>query len=108
MGFEVVACYHPIMPVQRLVNIDTGIHKVKLAFSLGRRWGSVIEDRNVISDSRSIIGLSKYGIMVNSETSKPLVRYLADVEQLNYEQRFPVLAGWDGSMTMVFPLTLKT
>lgn len=85
MGFEVVACYHPIMPVQRLINIDTGIHKVKLAFSLGRRWNSVIEERNVISDSRSIIGLSKYGVMVNSETSKPLVRYLADVEQLNYD-----------------------
>ena len=85
MGFEVVACYHPIMPVQRLVNIDTGIHKVKLAFSLGKRWNSVIEDRNVISDSRAIIGLSKYGIMVNSETSKPLVRYLADVEQMNYD-----------------------
>ena len=85
MGFEVVACYHPIMPVQRLVNIDTGIHKVKLAFSLGKRWNSVIEDRNVISDSRSIIGLSKYGVMVNSETGKPLVRYLADVEQLNYD-----------------------
>lgn len=86
VGFEVVACYHPIMPVQRLVNIDTGIHKVKLAFSLGKRWNTIIEDRNVISDSRSIIGLSKYGIMVNSETSKPLVRYLADVEQLNYDQ----------------------
>ena len=85
MGFEVVACYHPIMPVQRLVNIDTGIHKVKLAFSLGKRWNTIIEDRNVISDSRAIIGLSKYGIMVNSETSKPLVRYLADVEQLNYD-----------------------
>lgn len=85
MGFEVVACYHPIMPVQRLVNIDTGIHKVKLAFSLGKRWNTIIEDRSVISDSRSIIGLSKYGIMVNSETSKPLVRYLADVEQLNYD-----------------------
>ena len=85
MGFEVVACYHPIMPVQRLVNIDTGIHKVKLAFSLGKRWNSIIEDRNVISDSRAIIGLSKYGIMVNSETSKPLVRYLADVEQMNYD-----------------------
>lgn len=85
VGFEVVACYHPIIPVQRLVNIDTGIHKVKLAFSLGKRWNSVIEDRNVISDSRSIIGLSKYGIMVNSETSKALVRYLADVEQLNYD-----------------------
>lgn len=85
MGFEVVACYHPIMPVQRLVNIDTGIHKVKLAFSLGKRWNTIIEDRSVISDSRSIIGLSKYGIMVNSETSKALVRYLADVEQMNYD-----------------------
>ena len=85
LGFEVVACYHPIMPIQRLINIDTGIHKVKLAFSLGRRWSTIIEDRSIISDSRSIIGLSKYGIMVNSETSKPLVRYLADVEQMNYD-----------------------
>ena len=85
LGFEVVACYHPIMPVQRLVNVDTKVHKVMLAYRLGRRWETVIEDKNVISDSRSIIGLSKYGIMVNSETSKSLVRYLADVEQLNYD-----------------------
>lgn len=85
MGFEVVACYHPIIPVQRLVNVDTREHKVMLAYRLSRRWDIVIVDRNVISDSRSIIGLSKYGIMVNSETGKALVRYLADVEQLNYD-----------------------
>ena len=85
LGFEVVACYHPIMPVQRLVNVDTKVHKVMLAYRLGRRWETVIEDKNMISDSRSIIGLSKYGIMVNSETSKALVRYLADGEQLNYD-----------------------
>lgn len=85
LGFEITACYHPILPVQRLVNIDSGIHKVKIAFSLGRRWNYVIEDRSTISDSRSIIGLSKYGVMVNSETAKPLVRYLSEVEQLNYD-----------------------
>ena len=85
LGFEVVACYHPIMPVQRLVNVDTREHKVQLAYRLSRRWDTVIVDRNVISDSRSIISLSKYGIMVNSETGKALVRYLADVEQLNYD-----------------------
>lgn len=85
MGFEVTACYHPIMPVQRLVNVDTREHKVQLAYRLSRRWDTVIVDRNVISDSRSIIGLSKYGIMVNSETGKALVRYLADIEQLNYD-----------------------
>lgn len=85
LGFEIVACYHPIMPVQRLVNVDTKVHKVMLAYRLGRRWETVIEDRNVVSDSRSVISLSKYGIMVNSETSKALVRYLADMEQLNYD-----------------------
>lgn len=85
MGFEIVACYHPIMPVQRLVNVDTREHKVMLAYRLSRRWDTVIVDRSVISDSRSIIGLSRYGIMVNSETGKALVRYLADVEQLNYD-----------------------
>ena len=85
LGFEVVACYHPIMPVQRLVNVDTKVHKVMLAYRLGRRWETVIEDRSVVSDSRSVISISKYGIMVNSETSKALVRYLADVEQLNYD-----------------------
>ena len=85
LGFEVVACCHPIMPVQRLVNVDTREHKVQLAYRLSRRWDTVIVERNLISDSRSIIGLSKYGIMVNSETGKALVRYLADVEQLNYD-----------------------
>lgn len=85
LGFEVVACYHPIMPVQRLINVDTKVHKVMLAYRLGRRWETIIEDRSVISDSRSVISLSKYGVMVNSETSKALVRYLADVEQLNYD-----------------------
>ena len=85
LGFEIVACYHPIMPIQRLVNVDTKVHKVMLAYRLGKRWETVIEDRSVVSDSRSVISLSKYGIMVNSETSKALVRYLADVEQLNYD-----------------------
>lgn len=85
LGFPVTACYHPIMPVQRLVNIDSGIHKVKLAFSMGRRWSSIIEDRSTVSDSHVIIGLSRYGIAVNSENAKYLVRYLSEVEQMNYD-----------------------
>lgn len=85
LGFPVTACYHPIMPVQRLVNIDSGIHKIKLAFSMGRRWSSIIEDRSTVSDSRAIIGLSRYGIAVNSENAKYLVRYLSEVEQMNYD-----------------------
>lgn len=85
VGFPITACYHPIMPVQRLVNIDTNVHKIKLAYSLGRRWSYIIEDRSVISDSRAIISLSRYGIAVNSENAKHLVRYLSEVEQMNYD-----------------------
>lgn len=85
VGFPITACYHPIMPVQRLVNIDTNVHKIKLAYSLGRRWSYIIEDRSVISDSRAIISLSRYGIAVNSENAKYLVRYLSEVEQMNYD-----------------------
>ena len=84
-GAETIACYHPILPVERLVNVDTGIHKVKLAYRLSKRWQSVIEDKSTISDSRSIIGLSKYGINVTSDNAKSLVRFLADVEHLNYD-----------------------
>lgn len=41
LGFEVVACYHPIMPVQRLINVDTREHKIQLAYRLSRRWDTV-------------------------------------------------------------------
>ena len=28
----ILACYHPIMPVQRLINAETGKEKIKLAY----------------------------------------------------------------------------
>lgn len=83
-NMPVVACYHPILPVERLVNVDSGIHKVRLAYKLSGRWHDVIEDKATISDGRAIIGLSKYGINVTSDNAKSLVRFLADVEHQNY------------------------
>lgn len=83
-GMPIMACYHPIIPTERLVNVDTKSHKVRLEYKLGGRWFEIIEDKSVISDSRAIIGLSKYGIHVTSDNSRALVKYLSDVEQLNY------------------------
>lgn len=97
-GMPVTACYHPILPIERLVNVDSGIHKVKLAYKLSGRWREVIEDKATISDGRAIIALAKYGINVTSDNAKSLVRFLADVEHLNYD-RIPETAsvgrlGW--------------
>ena len=83
---EVVACPHPIMPVMRLSNIDTGIERIKIAYKKGKGWRSQIVERNIISSSNKIIALSDYGVAVTSENSRDLVNYLHDVENLNYEK----------------------
>ena len=80
-----VACPHPIMPVQRLVNIDTGIEKMRLAFQKGSRWREIIVDKSVVSTASKIVSLSDNGVSVTSENAKALVRYLAEVDSANYE-----------------------
>lgn len=81
---EDIACVHPIMPVERLTNIDTGIEKVRVAFNRGEGWKNEIYERRMLADSRSILDLSINGVAVTSESSRSLVRYLHDIENLNY------------------------
>lgn len=80
-----LACPHPIMPVQRLINIDSGVEKVKLAFQKGNRWREIIVEKSVISSANKIVNLSDNGIGVTSENAKLLVKYLSDVENANYD-----------------------
>lgn len=84
-GSEIVACVHPLMPVERLVNIDTGIEKLRIAYKKGRQWRSMIFDRRQLASASSIVGLSDYGVAVTSENAKFLVQYIHDVENLNYD-----------------------
>lgn len=83
---EEIACSHPIMPVLRLENIDTGLSKVKLAFKRGNVWREVICERKLIASKNSIVSLSDYEIAVTSENAKHLVQYLSDVDSLNYDR----------------------
>ena len=41
------ACCHPVMPVERLINIDTGLEKLRIAYSKGKRWREVIVDKSL-------------------------------------------------------------
>lgn len=83
-GFEELACCHPIMPVERLINIDTGLEKLKIIYSKGNRWREVIVEKKVLASSTKIVDLADYGIAVTSENAKPLIRYLSEIENLNY------------------------
>lgn len=84
-GEELEACNHPLLPVLRLVNIDTGIEKLRLAYRKGKQWRSVIADKKTLASINSILELANVGIAVNSQNARYMVKYLHDIESLNYE-----------------------
>ena len=97
-GYEQTVCRHPILPVERLVNIDSGEERLKLAYKKGRAWRTIIVEKAVIASSSSILQLAANGIMVNSENAKALSTYILEMEQLNYdlipEQKSVGRLGW--------------
>lgn len=85
IGRREMACSHPIMPVERLQNVDTGETRIKLAFSREReQWRTIIVDPSSIASPRKIVDtLSNYDISVTSSTATALVDYLSEVADLN-------------------------
>lgn len=87
-GNREYACSHPILPVERLVNIDTGEVKLKLAYKRpgrDKKWQTTIIGKDVISTSRTIVQLASQGISVTSNSASILVDYLNDIENRNYD-----------------------
>lgn len=80
---KIKACSHPIIPIERLINIDTNIEKIKLAFYKDKKWQYVIVERNTIASKAKIIQLANLGIEVNENNAKELITYLADIMELN-------------------------
>jgi uncharacterized protein (DUF927 family) len=99
-GFENVVCRHPIMPIERLVNIDSGEERLKIAYKKGRFWRSLIAEKSVLASSNSILQLAASGVLVTSENAKSLSKYLFEIEDLNYdtipEQKSVSRLGWVG------------
>lgn len=99
-GYEQIVCRHPILPVQRLINIDSGEERLKIAYKKGRAWRSLIAEKSTLASSNSILQLAANGVVVNSENAKALSTYLLDIENLNYdyipEQKSVGRMGWVG------------
>lgn len=99
-GYEQIVCRHPILPVQRLVNIDSGEERLKIAYKKGRMWRSLIAEKSTLASSNGILQLAANGVVVNSENAKALSTYILDIENLNYdyipEQKSVGRMGWVG------------
>ena len=87
-GAREYACHHAIMPVERLVNIDTSEVKFRLAFKRpgkGKKWQVLIVDKQTVSVAKEIVKLSASGIDVTSKSAPVLVEYINEVENHNYD-----------------------
>lgn len=73
----------PIMPVEVLCNVEDRTEKVRLAFFKEGAWETIIVPRSLIASNNKIIDLADFGIEVNSDNSKHLVKYLADTVAMN-------------------------
>lgn len=82
-GLEEVACYHPILPVERLKNLETGDEQLKIAYKRNNHWEEIIVPKDLVATASKITALSKRGVAVTSENAKLLVRFLSDVENFN-------------------------
>ena len=53
-GFR-LACYHPILPVERLFNLETKTEKIKLAYFRDNKWKDIIVDKDLIASNSKIV-----------------------------------------------------
>ena len=99
-GYHTLVCSHPLMPVKRMENIDTGEQKVEIAFSRGGVWRYNVVDRTVLSSANKIVDLSRYGMDITTESARDVVKYLAIIDALNYDKIGEVRSvgrlGWVG------------
>lgn len=84
------ACTHPIMPVEKLVSVDTGMVKIKLwyrrSYSDRRPWSEIVVPMSRISKAADIVALADCGISVTSgERAQALVDFLRDAIDKNQD-----------------------
>lgn len=95
---RILVCYHPILPIEKYLNLDDGTEKIKIAFYKNNHWKYITVLKSVISSNQSIIKLADVGIAVTSENAKFLVKYLSEIENLNIdkikEKRIFTQLGW--------------
>lgn len=104
-GFGVVKviCPHPIAPVRRFKNVDTGEELLEIWYRRGTTEGRIKDETHIVPKdtiANSILSLAKYGIVVNKRNDKDLSAYIMDMEEYNYdvlnEEKSVKRLGWVG------------
>ena len=104
-GFGVAhsICTHPIAPVRRFKNVDTGEELLELWYRRGTAEGKIKDETHIVPKdviANGITGLARYGIAVSRKNDKDLSAYIMEMEQYNYdaldEEKSVKRLGWVG------------
>ena len=85
-SYTITVCPRPIMPVERLVNIDTNNEKINLAFFKDERWQNVVADCVTVYNKSNICSLADRGILVTSENARDIVKYITEIISQNMKE----------------------
>lgn len=81
-----VACTHPILPVQRLVNIEDESVRLRLMFRRNYgAWSSVVAPKKALFTANGIKDLADKDISVSDKNASYLVEYLQNIDDLNHD-----------------------
>lgn len=105
-----LVCHHPIMPIKRLKNLETNKEQITIAFKRDGLWSEMTVPKSNIASTQKIVELVDYGIQVNAENAKLLIKYLSDVEMYNADmidiQRSTSKLGWHGDVFVPYDLSI--
>lgn len=104
-------CNSAIFIVKRIVNIDEHVYKTQLACCIdGRKW--ILPrpfDNSIIASSQKIISLSDFGLDINSNNAKTMIKFLDDFRAANCDAIPQVESvykcGWINDDTFITPYT---
>ena len=96
-------CSHPIAPIRRFKNVDTGEELLEIWYRRGTAEGKIKDETHIVPKdviANGITSLARYGIAVSKKNDKDLSAYLMEMEQYNYdaldEEKSVKRLGWVG------------
>ncbi|WP_124067404.1 DUF927 domain-containing protein [Clostridium sp. E02] len=80
-----IACTHPILPVQRLINVEDGNVRLRIMYRRNfERWESVVAEKKTLFTANGIKDLANKDISVSDKNASYLVEYLQNIDDLNH------------------------
>lgn len=99
-------------PTETMINVDTGVEKVKLMYFKHNQWKHMIVEKTTISVNHKIVELSNLGLDITSTNAKHIVDYLYDCLTLNDDEtikNFKSISrmGWHNDEFMPYTNCIK-